>query len=226
MERFAYGSAVRGVPFMKFTLTYEGDLRSNKGPEEKWEIRKQLAPQLEELWQVSAPLVDLKVNPMVPTTQGYLWSETHHSTPQPAPPPFAFVPSENWTNVLTPIVVGGRKFFPLIRESLALQCFLKITFLRREGAGRIYQGGDIDNRLKTFFDALAVPNSDQIVADPTMDDPIHCLLEDDRLISGFSVETDRLLARPNATKHAVHLILNVETRVTDPRLYNQRFLGD
>jgi hypothetical protein len=33
-------------------------------------------------------------------------------------------------------------------------------FLRREvGLGRIVQGGDIDNRLKTLFDALRIPKT-------------------------------------------------------------------
>jgi hypothetical protein len=53
--------------------------------------------------------------------------------------------------------------------------------------------GDLDNRLKTLLDALSVPNQDQVIPDPTIDDPIHCLLEDDSLVSGLEIETRRLL---------------------------------
>lgn len=106
--------------------------------------------------------------------------------------------SENrpeWPHVdlCSKIEVGGRKFLPLVRDALALRCGLKVLFLRKENPGRVYQGGDMDNRLKTLFDSLSIPNADQIVDDPDLEEPIYCLLEDDRLISGLSVETDRLL---------------------------------
>jgi len=47
-------------------------------------------------------------------------------------------------------------YFPLVRNSLGLVCGIRVLFLRREPPGRVYQGGDIDGRLKTLFDALAV----------------------------------------------------------------------
>jgi hypothetical protein len=86
--------------------------------------------------------------------------------------------------------------------------------------------GDIDNRLKTLFDALAVPNQDQIVADPDVADPVYCLLEDDSLIAGLSVETHRLLTRPDSSQHEVRLVIEVDVRVARSRIYNQHFLGD
>jgi hypothetical protein len=52
--------------------------------------------------------------------------------------------------------------------------------------------------------------------------PTYCLLEDDSLITGLEIQTQRLLARPND----VHLLIEVDARVANPRGYNQMFLGD
>jgi hypothetical protein len=45
-----------GLPLVKFTLTYDGDLpstgNSSRKTAKKWEIRKYFHPQLEELWNV------------------------------------------------------------------------------------------------------------------------------------------------------------------------------
>ncbi len=106
----------------------------------------------------------------------------------------------------------GLSFFPLVRERTALKCALKIAFLRTEEPGRIYQGGDIDNRLKTLLDALSVPQHDEQVVGNLS--PIYCLLEDDSLITRLEIQTHRLLGKPNATKHDVHLLIEVDVRVT------------
>jgi hypothetical protein len=99
-------------------------------------------------------------------------------------------------------------------------------FLRKEDAGRVYQGGDLDNRLKTLFDALAVPPLDQAISDQSISDPIYCLLEDDALIMGINVQTHRLLARPNVDKSNVLLVIDVDVRVVRLRGYNVMFVGD
>jgi hypothetical protein len=41
-----------------------------------------------------------------------------------------------------------------VRNSFALHCGLKVLFLRKEPPGKVYQGGDIDGRIKTLLDAL------------------------------------------------------------------------
>jgi hypothetical protein len=73
-----------------------------------------------------------------------------------------------------------------------------VLILRPEQPGAISRGADIDNRLKTLFDALRYPDkSQEIPADwrPVVgEDPLFCLLEDDRLVTRVNVETDRLLA--------------------------------
>jgi hypothetical protein len=67
----------------------------------------------------------------------------------------------------------------------------------------LFEGGDLDNRLKTFFDALRVPHTrDQLPTDldcpdtdeTAMDWPsMFCLLDDDRAITKISIESLKML---------------------------------
>lgn len=225
MARFGFGDGAGGLQFMKFTLTYDGELRSNGRPKHKWEIRRHLHPQLVELWSVSSALQYTLRNRHVARSGNYGRAVLHHSGEDQLPQ-WPIPSGENWIDVCAPIIVRGKEFIPLVRESLALSCGLKITYLRKEEPGKlIYQGGDIDNRIKTLFDALSMPNDDQIVDDPDAEFPFYCLLEDDRLISGCNIETQRLLNR-NATEHEVRLIIEVDVRVRVARAYNETFLGE
>jgi hypothetical protein len=208
---------------MKFTLTFDGQLRSNGTPKEKWAIRKHLHPQLQELWSIHPSLKSLKRVPYLPKEGRFYHTEQHHSVEPPLEQQAEPECLNEWINLCAEIERGGRRFLPLIRETLALKCSLKIQFLRKEDAGHIYQGGDLDNRIKTLFDGLSVPNKDQVVHDPTIADPICCLVEDDALITGLEISTHRLLSRPDASKHDVRLIIGVEVSVSQHRL---AFLGD
>jgi len=211
---------------MKFTLTYDGELRANGKPSHKWAICQQLSPQLRELWQVSPALLGLGEQRMVPLDGSYGVVLRHHTVP-PVQQTAHLNSPETWIDVLAPIVVGNKEFTPLVRDTLSLHCALKILFLRKEERGKlIFQGGDIDNRLKTLFDALSIPDSQQLVDDPTGNEPNFCLLENDRLISAVTVETQRMLSNPNANKHDVRLVIEVDVRVSASRLYNHGFLGD
>ena len=91
--------------------------------------------------------------------------------------------------------VGSTTYFPLVTKAASLVAELDITFLRNEEGGRIItSGGDIDNRLKTLFDALRLPHDEKEAGDEAYDDGIcYTLLEDDALITSVSVTTDRLL---------------------------------
>ena len=208
---------------MKFTLTYDGELSSNGDYRKKWEIRKQFHPQLQELWRINPSLRNVLRHRHIPLSAGYWKMETHHSLEDDSEP---LPPAGAGLDLCAPMKVGAREFMPLVRNTFALTCGLKILFLRKEAPGRVYQGGDLDNRLKTLFDALSAPNDQQLVDDASLDDPIYCLLEDDSLISSVDIETRRLLSRPNASQHEVHLVIDVDVRVTQSRLYNQPFLGD
>jgi hypothetical protein len=205
---------------MKFTLTYEGELRAGKDWRREWEIREALHPQLEELWRITPALIDLRRKRHVPKG-GYWQIESHHTIDDTK----VRTPSQDDIDLLEEREVGGRRFLPLVRNSLALNCGLKILFLRKEEPGKIYQGGDLDNRIKTLFDALSIPNDNQIMKNSAIIEPMYCLLEDDALVTRMEVDTHRLLSRPSVTEHYVSLIIEVDVKVAQPRVYNQPFLG-
>jgi hypothetical protein len=108
-------------------------------------------------------------------------------------------------------------------------CQLDILFLRREKPGSIVHGGDLDNRLKTLFDALRMPFDDSElgkVGPTSPDELLYCLLEDDSLISRVSVETHQLLDLPPAGSHGaadVDLMLHVTVLSTFPMFGNAGF---
>ena len=105
------------------------------------------------------------------------------------------MPSESAVFYKFPI--GRYTFVPLITRLHGLVCELDITFLWREEPGAIINaGGDIDNRLKTLFDALRLPyDATELGRSPDSGDPINifCLLEDDLLITRLGLQTGRLL---------------------------------
>src|SRR5206468_1768300 len=84
--------------------------------------------------------------------------------------------------------------------------------------GTVIESGDIDNRLKTLFDALRIPNNaDETKGYPTPsadETPFYCLLADDKLISKVSVETDILLepSSEGVGENDVRLIITVSLR--------------
>jgi hypothetical protein len=85
---------------------------------------------------------------------------------------------------------------------------------------------DVDNRLKTLFDALRMPDSpeelgagtEQGKVSPDADeDPFYVLLQDDREITHVSVMTDTLLepvpkVPPERADLAVRLVVGVTVR--------------
>jgi hypothetical protein len=228
---------------MKFTLTYDGELPSagnrNSRVREKWEIRKALHPQLKELWETSSVLLRLKNN----ATPGYadetkpgsdfVLAGTERSDFL-SPTEKASIPqgaSLKWRQLYPPIPVNGIEFMPLVRESLSLICGLDILFLRKEEPGKlILQGGDIDNRLKTLFDALKMPSMDDFNGSENNGEPspnpFYCLLQSDALISDCAIKTDRLLTRPGSSNLEVRLVIAVTVRVLKVRSFNLPLLGD
>ena len=216
---------------MKFTLTYNGELpstgNSSRKTEKKWEVKKHFDPQLRELWTVHPALKEMQYRRFWPKGGGW-FIEGHHSVDQTDRPPQCAPKNDDDIDLLAMTSCGGRQFFPLVRSSLLLHCSLKILFLRKETPGKIYQGGDIDNRIKTLLDALCAPKDPSLVMsnDLTIIDPVYCLLEDHSLISGLSVETQTLLTGPNASVSQVHLVIEVDVRASQSRAYNALLLGD
>ena len=179
---------------MEFTLFYEGELRSNGDAAHKQKIRRALHPQLKRLWQLD-PLASCQNYVQYPPTS---------------------IPS----TISLIEVVGDFTFAPLISDKLGLAACIKITMLRPERPGQIVQqSGDIDNRLKTLFDALSVPphlNQIPFGDRPTATEaPFFCLLQDDRLITSVSVESERLLTQDESAHNShVVILVHVKTRVT------------
>ncbi len=221
---------------MKFTLTYDGKLpasaNSSKG-EDVWRIRREMHPQLEVLCSVNPVLRDAIANTVVPESGPFGMLDAHHS--QPTPPRDKRIisagPKGPRRDLYARIIKGGKNFLPIVRESMALTCTLDILFLRQEEPGRlIMQGGDIDGRIKTRFDALTMPQFDDGVARygdaGTLPDPLYCLMENDTLVTGCNIETGRLLTKPDGHAAEAHLVINVDVRVVRAKPYNMSFLGD
>jgi hypothetical protein len=112
---------------------------------------------------------------------------------------------------------SGKRFWFLISEYLATVVDLNITILMPHNVGRIiYNGGDIDNRIKTLFDALRVPAAASEI--PSSDSfnygtsGMYCLLQDDKLINRVSIRSYRDQAPMDGD--SVRCLIEVETKIT------------
>jgi hypothetical protein len=221
---------------MKFTLTFDGSLppSANRPKNEaKWAIRKSFHPQLVDLWSSHPSLCQFERDGRYfPKHGGASLRQTHHLHPGPILP--SAVELEEAARRGADIIDLGESinkhgawFRPLVRESCALHCGLKILFLRKEAPGKIYQGGDIDGRIKTLLDALTMPqHKEQVLETSTTTKfaPIYCLLEEDSLVSGLNVESERLLTDQNHAADYARLTIEVDVRVRQTMIYNQSFL--
>jgi len=185
---------------MEFRLIYRGPLPAQGAGtggsrvQEKHAIRRQLHVQMREVWHGHPHL-----NPYV-----------HEDSP-------------NFTHLGSKFEYSGYLFLPLVSRERGIGCSLDILFLRRDGPGNlIASGGDIDNRMKVLFDALSIPNQEQVknVLPQQGERPFFCVLEDDALITDVRITTDRLLLPLESDEHVhdVHLILHVKTKIVDDRI--------
>lgn len=177
---------------MRFTLTYSGPLKASGDAKTKHEIRQQLHPQLKTLWATHQAL-----------EQKSKW------VVQPLADDDA---NEEGDGTLLK-TIDGKTFATLVHPNLKVYAELDILLLRPEAPGAVVShSGDIDNQLKTLFDALRRPTDiSEIPArwSPSEDEnPLHCLLEDDKLITRVNVETDRLL-RPTTDTRVVDIAIRV-----------------
>jgi hypothetical protein len=192
------GDPYLGVSPLEFVLRYKGPLHANSNAKEKHAIRQLFHPQLKNLWQThpllagttSIELVGRSEERWVKETRVDWISESHRR--------------------------GAYRFVPLVSKDLNLICGLDIQFLRRESPGMLIRGGgDIDNRVKTLFDALRIPDENQIEKmSPELDEePFYCLLEDDALITGFCITTERLLDPLAEGEPPSHIALHIKAKV-------------
>lgn len=204
---------------MEFRLTYEGTLlgasRKDTRARHKHEIRKAFHKQLRRLWEVNPYLRDGQ--PVTFAHGKNPFSGTAHGT--------------TLTEWLAPRYSRcGYRFVPLVREELSLICAIDILFLRPGSPGSVLGiGGDIDNRMKTIFDALRLPaNTDELggyLTPEDGEDPFFCLLEDDRLITHAAIETDTLLepVRDASGVNDSRLVIRVRIRPYDFNPSNMSF---
>ena len=204
---------------MEFYLTYEGPLNATqRDPRDgekarhlpnKRAMRRHFHEQLRELWKVLPALQKERVGELVielddGTAIEWLTKEdelaAHHAH-------------------------YGFNFVPLVTQQLDLLCGLEILMLRPDRPGTKPWAGDIDNRLKTLLDALRIPEAAECYADtpPAEDEtPFFVLLEDDKLLTKVSVETDRLLSPVSdpARSDDVRVVIKVSVRPYSLHLWN------
>ncbi len=187
---------------MKFRLTYEGRLEANGSAQHKHEIRQALHPQLRHLWATD------------PNLQKWIFIV----------PPESKLPRAELPNTAKKIDIlaqdferCGYHFVPLATSQSSLIAAIDILFLRPDQPGGIIQSGDIDNRLKTLFDGLKMPASKEELGPYTTprddEEPFYVLLEDDRLLSHVSIETDVLL-QPTPSANGIFLVNDCRLIIT------------
>jgi len=175
---------------MEFCLHYYGRLKSRDTAAGKHEIRKALHSQIKSLCEAA------------PFAQAFKGDIEERRKPTEKP---MFIEH------------GDRRYWFLISEYLKTVADLNITTLVPHEVGRIVQnGGDIDNRIKTLFDALRVPSvPSEIPASDSFDytkGGMYCLLEDDKLINRISIRSYQDHA-PDDTD-SVRCLIEVETKIT------------
>jgi hypothetical protein len=172
---------------MEFYLKYDGPLKSNAGPKHKHDIREYFYPQMKKLWDIES----------LALCRG------------------EFLNPLGAQSVL--MEIDGVTFAPLVSSVLKFICQLEITMLWPEEPGVISRkGGDIDNRLKTLFDALQCPDINQV--EPVKarfqnKQPFFCLLENDKLITAVNIKTHTLLRSENDTD--VSVLIRVTVKATE-----------
>ena len=206
---------------MQFRLRYEGPLKSGKSstPGDKHRIRESFHPQLKQLWDTHNLLSNYRVIGNYEGINDDPWS------------PYSRWASSGEKKLLREAICEhkeftrcGISFVPLVCKKLQLHCSLDILLLTNGSFG-VVENGDIDNRLKTLFDALKMPTSNELRSVRELDkieDPFFCLLEDDKFITSLSVESDVLWSE-SSEKNCVNLVIAVNIKPTYATNFNVGF---
>jgi hypothetical protein len=203
---------------VEFRLTYDGELRAtrvrvegtqtDKRAEHKYMLRREFHAQLRRLWEITPSLrTGARSGPSL------LLSAAGGPAVEYDVPSLSARHSHY-----------GFEFAPLVTRELDLLCSLEFLILRPKPVTEAAWTGDIDNRLKTLIDALSVPvaNEHWHKREPAEDEkPFFCLLEDDKLLTKVSLETDHLL-KP-ADVNDVSVVITVRIRPADVRVDNFHF---
>ena len=188
---------------MKFELFVVGEIKSgNAGrgrSENIFEIRKQLEPQLRRVWE-SQPLLEFDKQKGI---RGSI------------------------SGLMTNMVcrwVSNTRFIPVICEGLHLAARIEFTFYEPTGSLSVAsEVSDIDNRLKTLFDALRYPRDVNEIGDRDYGNEFHCLLDDDIRIWEITVKRTRLLRDMEGQDRFARI--SVEAIASQTTLNNLSLLG-
>jgi hypothetical protein len=228
------GEPIEKENLVQFRLLYSGSLlgagKSDTRASLKHEIRLEFHPQLKRLWATNQSLLDLAQFRARSLEEAHPGAAQKELRPNLSPGE-----AERWTEgelamlglrwVAEKWERCGRGYIPLVTEEMCIRCSLDILFLRPEEPGLIIQGGDIDNRMKTLFDALRMPSNLAEAGGEKGkegDEPIYCLLQDDRLISEIRIVTDHLLLLPHSKEfhsNDVFLVIDVKLNPTPQSKY-------
>lgn len=206
---------------MEFRLTYEGlllstanDSKAAKRADHKHDIRMAFHAQLKRLWEVTPFLKrGITSGPYEAEIGSWKDGDVEQHSPKELARRFDMY---TWN------------FVPLVTGALDLMCSVEVLFLRPQRPGGIVSQGDIDGRLKTLIDALAIPDKNQGYQNRQAgkgENPLFVLLENDRLVTKVSVETDQLLefVTPQQDVNEVRLVITVRLRPYEIHAGNMPF---
>lgn len=204
-----------GDCILKFTLTYEGELRTGSGrgsdgrtsADRKQGLREHYHRQLKLLWNVNH----------------FLRGWVKHSDS------YANESMEDYARKNSP-KLGATEFIPLVTKSAYVDCWIDFRILRP--SHDLGNAPDIDNQIKVLFDGLKMPRvldeMGKLKSAPSS--PLYVLLEDDGLVSKITSTQDELLQpvlrKDDISNNDVRVIIDVHIRPQIPTPENVIFYSD
>lgn len=190
----------RGANDVQLRLTYQGVLLGSNSNStrvnHKHELRKCFHRQLKRFWEVHPSISKV-------TLEDAKNPSTH----------YMIIPC-----LSTRYERNGYNFVPLVSGFFGLDCSVHILILRQDAPGGLIKSSDLDNRLKTIFDAMRMPKDGselgKYIVPGDDEKPFYCLLEDDSLVTQVTLETDTLLETVSDPPDGndVRLIVRVELK--------------
>ena len=195
---------------LKFTLTYEGTLKTG-GPkaDRKHDRRKEFHSQLKRLWEVNSLLAHwtLPVDKFRAAPASEVLAQRHAK-------------------------LGAFEFVPLITRELAVEAALQFHILRPTTFKG--QNADPDNIVKVLVDSLKMPqNNDELPHNSLPlenEKPLYVLMQDDSLVSKITSTSDELLypikGKSQIDRSDTRIMIEVYIRPNFPKNENLIFFSD
>lgn len=121
----------------------------------------------------------------------------------------------------------GGIYRSIVGSHSGLACHLDVEVWAREARGVLMADGDLDNRLKTLIDSLAMPRHQSQLGGMVSPrgDLTFCLLEDDSQVTRLSVRVERWDEPPNANGSLSEVQVRVRANISpfEPRVYHFGF---